>query len=159
MKNGTKLPHSLRLTLFFLRLTLGLNFFYLGFGTLFNITLGHELGARSLASLYQWLSIAAPATSTGQLQIFFRWAFLIIGACLIIGLSIRFVSIIAIGFTLAGYLPTINFAVLGVSQFINDEIIVIACLLVLAVSNAGTYLGADSFIHFHFGSKHKKSEA
>ena len=160
MKNSSKLPHSLRLAIFFLRITIGLNFFYLGFGMLFNSALGRELGARSLTSIYQWLSVVTPAaTSANQLQIFFQWAFLIIGACLLIGLSIRIASIVGIGLTLAGYLPTMNFGVLGASQFINDEIIVIACLLVLAVSNAGTYLGVDSFIHIHFGSRHKKSEA
>lgn len=159
MKNGSKLPHSLRLAIFFLRLTIGLNFFYLGFAMLFNNALGRALGSRSLTSIYQWLSVVAPGTATAdQLQIFFQWAFLIIGACLIVGLFVRITSIIGIGLTLVGYLPTINLGTLGASQFINDEIIVIACLLVLAVANAGTYLGIDNFMHIHFGSKHKKSE-
>jgi uncharacterized membrane protein YphA (DoxX/SURF4 family) len=159
MKNGSKLPHPLRLAIFFLRLTLGLNFLYLGFSTLFNRSLGRELGTRSLTSLYQWFGAASPATTTSQVQTFFQWAFLIVGACLIIGLTTRFVSVIGIGLTLAGFLPTVNFSTFGTSQFINDEIIVVVCLLVLAVSNAGTYLGIDSFMHIHFSPKHKKSEA
>jgi len=160
MKNGSKIPHTLRLAIFVLRVTIGLNFFYLGFGMLFNNSLGRELGARSLTSLYQWLSVTTPSVaSINQLQIFFQWAFFVIGAFLIIGLFIRITSILGIALTLAGYLPTMNFASIGASQFINDEIIVIACLLVLAVANAGTYLGADSFIHIHLGPKHGKSES
>ncbi|MGB7957544.1 MAG: TQO small subunit DoxD [Minisyncoccia bacterium] len=149
----------LRIAIFLLRLTLGLNFLYLGFSTLFNRSLGRELGNRSLTSFYQWFSSTAAGTTTGQLQTFFQWAFLIVGACLILGLMIRFVSIVAIALTLAGFLPTLNLASLAASQFINDEIIVIACLLVLIAANAGTYLGVDSFMHIHFTPKHKGSEA
>ncbi len=160
MKNAakSKISHSLRLVIFFLRLTLGLNFFYLGFSTIFNVPLGRELGARSFASLYQWLSSGAPtAIPVSHVQLYFQWAFLIIGACLVIGLFTRLASIIGIGLTLAGYLPTVNFSAVSASQFINDEILIIVCLLVLVAANAGSYLGIDSFMHIHFAPRHKKS--
>jgi thiosulfate dehydrogenase [quinone] large subunit len=144
-----KLPHSLRAIILLLRVALGLDFFYLGFSALFNPTLGNEVRVRSFSNLYSWL--AAP-TVTGQgtwVQPVAQWAFLIIGVCLVLGLLTRIASIAGIILTLLSYLPTISFTSFNVSQFINDEVIVVICLLILIFASAGTYLGLDSFIHFH----------
>ncbi len=150
-----KPPHSLRVIIFFLRVALGLNFFYLGFSTLFDHALGAEIRARSFGNLYSWLATApAAAGGNGWLQPFAQWAFLIIGACLMLGLLTRLAAIVGIALTLMSYLPTISFAAFSVSQFINNEVIVIICLLILIVSGAGNYLGLDNFIHFH-GPKKK----
>lgn len=152
--NGSKLPHPLRIIIFFLRLTLGLSFFYLGFSALFNAPLARELSARSLTDLYAWLGTAATAT---PLATFFAWAFLVIGACLILGLLMRVMAIAGIALTLVGYWPAlISAGGLYGSQLVNDEVLVIACLLVLIFSNAGSYLGVDKFIHIHFSARHKK---
>lgn len=142
-----KLPHSLRAIIFLLRVALGLNFFYLGFSALFNPTLGTEIRARSFGNLYAWL--AAPGTPGGWVQPFAQWAFLIIGICLMLGLLTRLTSVAGIVLTLFSYLPTVSYSALSVSQFINDEVIVVICLLILIFSSAGTYLGLDNFIHIH----------
>ena len=47
------------------------------------------------------------------------------------------------------YLPTVSFAAFNVAQFINDEVVIVICLLILLFANAGNYLGLDTFIHFH----------
>jgi thiosulfate dehydrogenase [quinone] large subunit len=149
-----KLPHSLRVIIFLLRIALGLNFFYLGFSALFNPTLGKTVSARSFGNLYAWL--ATPAAVVGQngwIQPIAQWAFLIIGICLIIGLLTRLASIAGIALALLSYLPTLSFAAFNVAQFINDEVIVVICLLIIIFSNAGAYLGLDSFIHFHGPTK------
>ncbi len=155
MTNSSRTPHSLRFIIFLLRLALGLNFFYLGFSTLFNAPLGRQLRERSLSGFYSWLS--APA-SAGLFHLFFEWAFLVIGGCLLLGLFTRFISVAGIILTLVSYLPNFNYAALNVSQFINDKVLIIICLLILLFANAGTYLGIDKFIHIHFSSQHKNKK-
>ena len=150
---NAKLPHSLRMIILLLRLTLGLNFFYLGFASLFNQPLEQELGKRSLGSLYAW--IATPGAST-PFQAFLPWAFLVIGICLALGLITRFMSLAAIALMLINYLPGVLSSGVSASQFINDEVIVVLCLLVIIFSNACAYLGIDKFIHVHLASKHNK---
>ena len=142
-----KLPHSLRVIILLLRLALGLNFFYLGFSVLFNSALGTQIRARSFGNLYSWL-----ATSPVQgdwVHPVAQWAFLIIGICLVLGLLTRLASIAGIAVVLLSYLPTISYSTLSVSQFINDEVIVVICLLIIIFSSAGTYLGLDTLIHIH----------
>ena len=149
-----KLPHSLRVIIFLLRVALGLNFFYLGFSALFNPALGKTVSARSFGNLYAWL--ATPAAVAGQgnwVQPVAQWAFLIIGICLMLGLLTRLASIAGVVFVLLSYRPTVSFAAFNVAQFINDEVIVVICLLILIFSNAGAYLGLDTFIHFHRPTK------
>lgn len=141
--NGSKLPHSLRLVIFFLRIALGLDFVYLGLSSLFNHQLEQQVSSRSFTDLYAWIG---GTMTSGTLGPVFAWAFLIIGVCLIAGLLTRFAAIVGIALALVGYLPTLTSGVLSISQFVNDEVLVVICLLVLIFSNAGAYLGLDMFI-------------
>jgi uncharacterized membrane protein YphA (DoxX/SURF4 family) len=146
----SKVPHSLRIVILFLRLTLGLSFFYLGFTKLFDPTLGRQLHGRSFIQLYSWL---ATTPSLDWIHTFAPWAFVIIGACLVLGLATRIAAVIGIVLTLLSYLPSISYTAITLQQFINDEVIIVICLLVLIFSNAGAYIGLDKFIHVSF--KHK----
>ncbi len=150
--SSSKLPHSLRIAIFILRLAIGLNFFYFGFAVLFNPTLGKEFRGQTLNNLYAWLS--APAAA-GWVHPFSQWALLIIGACLILGLATRIASLVGIVVLLFSFLPNISYTALTVEQFLNDEVIVIVCLLIIFLSNAGAYLGIDNFIHISL--RHKQS--
>lgn len=145
------LPHSLRLSMLFLRLALGLNFLYLGWTTLFDRSLGFGLRGQSFGSLYFWLNAA---NSISWLPTVAAWVFLIAGICLILGLFTRLTSLIAIAFVLAGYLPTISFAHFNFSQLVNEELIIVFCLLVLIFGRAGTYFGIDKFLRW--SRKHKE---
>ena len=151
--NSSKLPHTVRLVIFFLRLALGLNFFYLGWSMLFDHSLIRELSSRSLGDLYIWLG---SPMSISWLQNFSAWAFLAIGVCLAIGLMTRFASALAIALTFASYFPSVSLSSFAPTELINDGIIVLICLALLIVANAGEYLGIDSFIHVHFGRQKKK---
>lgn len=142
------------MAVFLLRLALGLNFFYFGFAVLFDPALGKDFRTQSLNNLYSWL--AAPAV-TGWVHPFAQWAFLVIGACLIIGLATRIASIIGIGVTLLSFLPNVSYNALSIEQFINDEVIVIICLLILLLSDAGAYIGIDNFIHISLRHKQPSS--
>jgi thiosulfate dehydrogenase [quinone] large subunit len=150
-----KLPHSLRVIILFLRLALGLNFFYLGFSALFSPTLAKTVRAHSFSDLYSWLAANPMATggTADWLQPVAQWAFLIIGVCLVLGLLTRIASILGIALTLLSYLPTVTFAAFNVAQFISAEVIVVICLLIIIVSGAGKYIGLDNFIHFHSPKK------
>jgi thiosulfate dehydrogenase (quinone) large subunit len=142
-----KLPHLLRVVIFLLRVALGVNFFYIGFGVLFSAAVGADIRAHSFGDLYSWL--AAPAAAGDWVHPFTQWAFLVIGICLAIGLLTRIASIAGIVLVLLSYLPTVSYSAPSISQFISDEVIVIICLLIIVLSGAGTYLGLDSFIHIH----------
>lgn len=85
-----------------------------------------------------------------------QWAFLIVGGCLVVGLLTRLGSIVGIVLLLFNYLPTINYSALNIAQYANTDAILVICLLILIVSNAGTYLGLDSFIHIHPPKKDPK---
>jgi uncharacterized membrane protein YphA (DoxX/SURF4 family) len=146
-----KLPHSLRIIIFLLRLALGLNFLYLGLSTVFWSDVREQLGGRSFGDLYAWLAGVSNASS---LQTIFAWAFLLIGACLIIGLIVRLASIAGIALVITSIVPNLSYQHLGIGQFVNDGVIAIVCLLLLFVANAGTYLGADQFFHVRLSSKH-----
>jgi len=148
----SKVPHSLRIVIFFLRLTLGLSFFYLGFTKLFDPALGKQLHNHSLIQLYSWMSTTP---SLDWVHTFSPWAFMIIGVCLALGLATRLAAIVGMVLTLLSYLPSISYTAITLQQFINDEVIIVICLLILIFSNAGAYIGLDKFIHISF--KHKQS--
>jgi len=145
--------HSLRLSIFFLRIALGLNFVYLGWTALFDHPLGTDLSGHAMNPLYGWL--ATPAGVSGGASASFAWlpqiaawAFLVVGILLILGLFTRLASLIAIVLVLASYLPTISFASFNVAQLVNDELILFFCLLILIFGRAGHYLGVDKFLRW-----------
>ncbi len=140
-RTPSKVPHSLRMAILLLRIALGLNFFYFGFAVLFNPELSRAFRAESFNNLYSWL---ATPVSTGWVHPFAQWAFLIVGACLILGLAVRLASAVGIAVLLLSFLPNLSYAALSVEQFVNDEVIAILCLLILFLANAGTYVGLDN---------------
>jgi uncharacterized membrane protein YphA (DoxX/SURF4 family) len=149
----TKLPHILRLIILFLRVALGLSFFYLGFTSLFNPQLGLVLQGRSLSGVYAWVN---GMPSGGWLHPFVQWAFLVIGACLVAGLATRLAALLAVVLILEGYLPSISYTLSNVIQFVNDELVVILASLVLIAARAGEYIGLDAFIHIGLHGKKKE---
>jgi uncharacterized membrane protein YphA (DoxX/SURF4 family) len=142
-----KVPHALRALILFLRIALGLNFFFLGFGVLFSPAMGRDVRAHSFADLYAWL--ATPALHGDWVHPFAQWAFLVIGICLMIGLLTRLSSVVGIVLVLFSYLPSFSYTALSISQFVSAEVIVVICLLIVVASGAGGYFGLDSFIHIH----------
>jgi uncharacterized membrane protein YphA (DoxX/SURF4 family) len=150
----TKLPHTLRFVVFLLRLVIGLTFFYVGYSSLYDSQLGLILQGRSVSGLYIWL--AHLATPTWLVQVA-PWAFLVIGALIVLGLFTRLASALGIVLILVGYIPGLTYALTLTNfvQFINDELIVAICLLVLIAAKAGGYLGLDAVLHIGFRKKEK----
>lgn len=146
--NGTKIPHSLRIVIFFLRLALGLNFFYIGFNKVFGLALVPGANTGPIANLYSWFGTYTMNHTVTS------WTFMAIGACLILGFLARLASLAGIVIIIGAYLPNIDFyKIFNLSQFINAELILFFCFLILLVSRTGEYLGFDSFIHFSLGHK------
>ncbi len=151
--NAPKLPHHLRIIIFFLRLALGLNFLYLGIAALFNAAIMQNLHGQSFTGLYSWLT---GGMATSPWQTFFAWAFLVIGGCLILGLMTRLIAILGGILVVMSYLPAFR-TTAAMYALANIDVITILCLLIILFSNAGAYLGLDVFIHIHLPGKHKKN--
>ena len=149
--NRHPIPHTLRIIIFFLRLALGLNFLYLGIATIFDATVIKSLHGQSFTGLYTWLSTAA---ATSSWHLFFAWAFLIIGGCLILGLATRLVAIGGIILVVMSYIPAFSTAE-ALYALANIDVMTVLCLLLILFSNAGAYLGLDMFIHIHLPAKAK----
>jgi thiosulfate dehydrogenase [quinone] large subunit len=153
MSTPSKIPHALRFAIFLLRLALGLDFLYLGISAVFEPTLQGEFRNRSLGDLYTWL---AGVQNANSLHTVFAWAFIIIGACLIVGFITRLASIAGIALVASSFLPTLSYTSLNTAQFVSDGLIAILCLLVLSLANAGTYIGLDRFLHLRVGAHHRE---
>lgn len=149
-----KIPHSLRLTITLLRLAIGIDFFYFGLSILFKPSLAVGFRNNSFSNLYAWL--AAPGPGATWVHPFAQWAILIIGALLILGAATRLASLVGIGVILLNLLPGISYASLTVERFINDEVVIVLCLLILFIANAGRYLGIDGIVHISV--KRRKKE-
>jgi uncharacterized membrane protein YphA (DoxX/SURF4 family) len=149
--NG-KIPHALRIVIFFLRLALGLNFLYLGISALFDATVAKNLHGQSFTGLYAWLSGQAAASPW---HVYFAWAFLIVGGCLILGLATRFAAVLGVILVVMGYLPVFSTAT-ALYDLANVDVITMLCLLIILFSNAGAYIGFDMFIHVHLPNKQKR---
>ncbi len=148
LNGSSRLPHALRFVVFLLRLAIGLDFFYLGLSTVFDPGIRRSFAGRSLGDLYSWLANVSNANS---LQTMFAWAFLIIGACLILGFATRIATVIGVGLTGASFWPIANVMNIRTTTFVSDGIIVILCLIILFIANAGSYLGIDQFFRVHVG--------
>jgi uncharacterized membrane protein YphA (DoxX/SURF4 family) len=150
--NRSPLPHSLRIIIFLLRLVMGLNFLYIGIAALFNASVMKSLHGQSFTGLYTWLM--SPGGS-GSLHTLFAYAFLAIGACLILGLATRLASVLGIVLVIMSYWPSVSPAP-TIYALANIDVIVTLCLLILLFSKAGAYIGLDMFIHVHLPGRQKK---
>jgi len=152
MQNPTRLPHSLRFVIFFLRLAVGLNFFYLGWSVLFEPSIKQEISRLSMNMFYSWLQAPAAANWPSSLL---AWGALVIGACLTAGFFTRLAAFAGIGLIMLSYLPTVNVYDLRIFELINVNVIISLCLLVIIFSKAGNYLGLDKFLKMSLFSRNR----
>jgi thiosulfate dehydrogenase (quinone) large subunit len=75
------------------------------------------------------------------------WGLTILGACLILGLLVRYVAPLGAVLMILYYLPILDFPMVGGHSYLVDEhIIYAAVLLFLAAANAGKRLGVDAML-------------
>src|SRR3990172_6957948 len=132
--------------LFLLGVSLGWMFFYAGITKVMNpewSAAGYMKGAKTFAGFYQFL------TQPGMLPVINfinEWGLLLLGVSLIFGVFVRLSSILGAVLMLLYYFPILDFPYPNAPSFIVDEhIIYVAVLLVLAALRAGRVWGLENW--------------
>ncbi len=131
--------------IFFLRVSLGWLFFYAGITKVLDSSwtaAGYLNSAKTFSGLYQWF---ASASNIGWINFVNEWGLVLIGVALIIGFHTRLAAWLGAGLMLLYYFPTLSFPYVGEHSYIIDEhIIYIFALLLLAEIRAGNHWGLDA---------------
>lgn len=132
--------------IFLLRVTMGWMFAYAGFSHLTTAgwsAAGYLQGAKVLAGFYHWLAIPQIVPITNAMN---EWALLLLGISLLVGLFVRVSSMAGVVLMALYYLPILNFPYAGTHSLLVDEhIIYIAALLLLANARAGRVWGLEQW--------------
>lgn len=133
-----------RISLFVLRVGLGWVFFWAGITKVLNPAWsagGFLQGAKTFPDLFHWFASPAVLPFTNFMN---EWGLTLLGTSLILGIFIRWSAPFGIALMALYYLPILQFPYPNVNSFIVDEhIIYIVALILLAVFNAGRYWGLE----------------
>ena len=139
---------ALRRTVLVLRLAMGWLFLYAGLTKILDpawTSAGYLKGAKTLTGPYAWL--AAPQ-NIGWVDFLNEWSLTIIGLALILGIMTRYAAWVGMALMVLYYLPVLNFPYVGDHSYLVDEhVIYVLALFVLAFGHAGNYWGLDKLIH------------
>ena len=143
---------SQKFFLFLLRVSAGWMFFYAGITKVLNpqwSAEGYLKGAKSFIWFYQWLLQPEILPIINSIN---KWGLTLLGASLIIGLFVRFSSLLGVLLMALYYIP-LGFPYPNLNSYIVDQhIIYIAVLLFFAAIRAGRILGLDGKrVHHHSG--------
>lgn len=134
-----------RASLFLLRVSLGVMFFYAGITKVLDPNWsagGYLKGAKAFGWLYGWLTSGSVLPVVNFVN---EWGLTLLGASLILGVFVRLSSKLGAVLMLLYYLP-LGFPYPNAHAFIVDEhIIYIAALLVLANFRAGRIWGLENW--------------
>jgi len=137
---------SQKSSLFILRIVLGWLYFYAGITKVLNPAWsagGYLEKAKTFPDFYHWL--AGPSILP-VINFLNAWGLTLIGAALILGVFVRLSSFSAIILMVLYYLPVLDFPYPNTNFFIVDEhIIFIGALIVLAVFRAGRAWGLENW--------------
>lgn len=131
--------------LLFLRLSLGWLLFYSGIIKVLDpdwSAAGYLSGAKTFPELYAFFlqSNVLPIVNLAN-----EWGLTLIGAALILGIFVRWAALAGVILMILYYLPSLDFPYPNAHSYIVDEhIVYIAGLLVLAAFKAGKVWGLDS---------------
>ncbi len=135
-----------KITLFFLRISLGWMFFYAGVSHLLDpkwSAAGYLQGAKTLAGFYHWLLQPGILPIVNFIN---AWGLTLLGVALILGIFVRLASILGAVLMLMYYLPILQFPYPNPHSYIVDEhIIYITALLFLAAVRAGRVWGLENW--------------
>lgn len=141
------ISHMNKSLLFALRITLGWLFFYAGITKVLNpdwTSAGYLNSALSLHGLYAWF--ASPGI-IGVVDFLNEWGLTLVGVSLIIGAFVRLSGWLGALLMALYYVPILAFPRVGAHYAIVDEHVIFAtCLLLLAESQGGRYLGFDGWL-------------
>lgn len=142
----TKIP------LFLLRISIGWMFFYAGITKVLDSTwsaAGYLNTAKTLPGLFHWFASPGMLPLTNLVN---EWGLTLIGAALILGLGVRLSGVLGAVLMLLYYLPILDFPHPDPHSYIVDQhIILIFSLLLLAALHAGRTWGLDAKWHNRLG--------
>src|SRR3989344_3120408 len=132
-----------KISLFFLRITMGWMFFWAGITKVLAdpswSAAGYLKGAKMFTGFYNFLSTPGMLPITDFVN---EWGLTLLGVSLIFGLGVRVSSILGAALMLLYYFPILDFPYPNAHSYIVDEhIIYIAALLLLAAMKAGRAWG------------------
>ncbi len=134
------------ISLFLLRVVMGWFYFYAGITKVLNpawTSAGYVKGAASATWFYQWL--LNPQILT-VVDFMVKWGLTLLGISLILGLFVRLSSYLGALLMFLLYLPVLKFPLVGPHAYIiDDHIIYIAALFVLAQFRAGHVWGLETW--------------
>lgn len=133
-----------KFTLFFLRISLGWMFFYAGITKVLNPSWSAEAyikGAKLLPDMYAWFASAKMLPIVNLLNM---WGLTLLGASLILGIFVRWTSLLGILLMALYYLAQTFPHVSPTAYIVDEHVIYSAALLVLCVFGAGRAWGLDS---------------
>jgi thiosulfate dehydrogenase (quinone) large subunit len=135
-----------KLFLILLRLALGWMFLYSGFTKIMDpawSAAGYLNSASAFSGFYHWL--ASPAMLP-LINFVNEWGQLLLGISLILGIFVRFSSILGAALMIMYYLPILKFPYPNNHSFIVDEHIIYAlALLLLGAFSAGRIYGLENW--------------
>ena len=136
-----------KISLFLLRVALGLLFFYSGISKVLNpewSAYGFLVNASTFQGLYAWF---AQPEILPVIDFVNQWALLLLGVSLVFGVFVRWSSFLGIFLMLLYYFPNMSFPFVGEHAFIVDEHIVYILVLVVFIAfKVGRIWGLDGFI-------------
>ncbi|RJQ36507.1 DoxX family membrane protein [Candidatus Microgenomates bacterium] len=145
-----------KLSLFFLRISIGLLLFYAGISKLLNpnwTSAGYLKTAQTLSPFYNWL---ATSHNIGWVNFLNEWGLILIGISLILGIFVRIASVPGMVLMVLYYIPILHFPYVGknpASLLVDEHVLIIAGLLVLLAFDAGRFWGLEKRIFKFIKSK------
>lgn len=133
-----------KVSLFAVRLVLGLFYFYAGFSKLIDsewTSAGFLQNAKTFPALYEWF--ASPGL-IGVVDFMNEWGLTLLGVSLILGLFVRLSASLGVLLMALYYLPGLEFPYVEHGFIIDNHIIFISVLIYLAIVRAGRVYGLDS---------------
>lgn len=138
-----------KLSLLFLRLSLGWLFFYAGITKVLDpnwTAAGYLKATQTATELYRWFASPQNITWVNFLN---EWGLTLIGAALILGIFVRLAALSGILLMILYYIPILSFPYVGkgtTSFLVDQHIIFIFALLVLWAFDAGKYWGLKPLV-------------
>ena len=135
-----------KVSLFLLRITSGWMFFYAGITKVIDPTWSAAFylqGAKTFVGFYQWLITPSMLPVVNFMN---EWGLTLLGISLILGIGVRLSSVLGALLMFLYYLPILDFPYPNSHAYVVDEhIIYIAALLVLASLSAGRVFGLETW--------------
>jgi len=136
-----------KVSILLMRLGLGWYFLYAGITKVLDPTwsaAGYISQTKILTGLYEWFASPAILPVINFLN---QWGLTLVGLALILGIWVRFSSIVAVFLMVMYYIPVLDFPLAGAHSYIvDDHVLYILGFLILIAFKAGNYWGLDSLM-------------